>query len=364
MATQGGEVDALRLRAEEALREGEADRWRLLEPRRPHIVENVAFAGSILLCLVLLLLTPAFHLFWIVASFLLYMLNPFVMLIPPGESGARPKKEDLLAYVRLLKDIGAIKDSFMTNTSGIAEIFWNLFFVNSQPLTPGFILIYAVDVLIALILYLRGEFTLKIAALISLQAVAIIAFYGVIWGMKPYSPGFFRKLINLRHDLKAEFGGGAWTALPVLLIIGAGAAFSGTIIIAAMLLPGMTFGRLMDVKEITIIGTLLPVVPILLAQFAIVRSLQGRYSRVLLENVIADKTRTLEEEILPALEEGQEVDPATLASLQRDVTAIRAYRPDTQTLGGYFRVYMIVPNIRLIFEPKKRESEAGHVPGP
>lgn len=356
MDAKDGEADVLRTRVEEVLGEAETDRQKLQEPHRTRTVEVVVLAGSILLCLVLLLLLPAFHLFWIVASFLLYMINPFVMFIPSGERGVRPKKEDILAYISILKDIGAIKDRVRTDTSGIAEIFWNLFFVNCQPLTPGFVLIYAVDVLVALILLLRGEFTPRMAALISLQAVAIIAFYGVIWGMKPYSPGFFRKLINLRHDLKTEFGGGAWTILPVLLIIGAGAAFSGTIIIAAMLLPGMTFGRLMDVEEITLLGTLLPVVPILLAQFVIVRSLQGRYSRTLLEKVIADKIRVIKEEILPALEEGREVSPAARESLIREVTALRVYRPDTHHIGGYFRVYMIVPNIRLIFEQKSERS--------
>ncbi|MDD4254954.1 MAG: hypothetical protein PHP59_06200 [Methanofollis sp.] len=356
MDTKGGEADALWTRTEEAIREAEADRQKLLAPHRVHTIENVVLVGSILLCLILLLLLPAFHLFWIVASFLLYMVHPFVMFIPSGGTGARPKKEDILAYTRILKDIGAIKDSVRANTSGIAEIFWNLFFVNSQPLTPGFILIYAVDILVALILFIRGEFTMKLAALISLQAIAIIAFYGVIWGMKPYSPGFFKKLINLHHDLKTEFGGGAWTILPVLLIIGAGAAFSGTIIIAAMLLPGMTFGRLMDVEEITILGTLLPVVPILLAQFVIVRSLQGRYSRVLLETMIADQIRVLKEDILPKTEEDREISPEARESLGREVTALRAYRPDTHHIGGYFRVYMIVPNIRLIFERKSEES--------
>jgi hypothetical protein len=359
MDTERGDTETLRTHAEEALEEAELDRQKLLEPHRVHTVENVILAASILLCLVLLLLLPAFHLFWIVASFLLYMVHPFVMFIPSGEGGGRPKKEDILAYTSLLKDIGAIKDSVRANKSGIAEIFWNLFFVNSQPLTPGFVLIYAVDILVALVLLIRGEFTPKIAALISLQAVAIIAFYGVIWGMKPYSPGFFRKLINLRHDLKAEFGGGAWTILPVLLIIGAGAAFSGTIVIAAMLLPGMTFGRLMDVEEITILGTLLPVVPILLAQFVIVRSLQGRYSRTLMERLIADKIQVLKEEVLPETEKGREIGPETRESLGREVTALRVYRPDTHHIGGYFRVYMIVPNIRMIFEKKGGESGSG-----
>lgn len=357
MEETGERADDLRRRAEEAIRDAEADRQKLLEPPRTRTVETVVLAGGILLCIILLLLLPAFQLFWIVASFLLYMVNPFVLFIPSGKKETRQKKEDMLAQVAVLKDIGAIKERVKTDKSGIIEVFWNLFFVNSQPLTPGFVLIYAVDILVTVALLVRGEFTLGIAALISLQAAAIIAFYGVIWGMKPYSPGFFGRMITLHRNLRTEFGGGAWAILPVLLIIGAGAAVSGVLVVAAMLLPGMTFGRLMDAEGITVLGTLLPVVPILLTQFVIVRTLQGRYSRILLESVIKDRIRVLKEEILPAAEGDLKNDPAVRESLGREITTLRMYRPETHDLGGYFRIYMIAPDISLIFNPEQDEKD-------
>lgn len=345
MEAAGEEADDLRRRTEEAIRDAEAAKQKLLEPCDTRTVEAAVLAVSILLCLGLLIFLPAFQLFWIVASFLLYMVNPFVMLIPSGKAEKRPRKEDVLAYIAVLKDLGAIKESVKADTSGIVEILWNLFFVNSQPLTPGFVLIYAVDILATLSLFVRGEFTLRIAALISLQAAAIITFYGVIWGTKPYSPGFFRRMVTLHQNLRTEFGGGAWAVLPVLLLIGAGAAVSGVLVVAAMLLPGMTFGRLMDAEGITVLGTLLPVVPILLAQFVILRMLQGRYSRILLESVIKDRIRVLKEEVLPAVEANLDINAAA-----RELTTLKIYRPETHDLGGYFRAYMIVPNIRVIFE--------------
>ncbi|TAJ43413.1 hypothetical protein [Methanofollis fontis] len=344
----------------EALKDAEEYGSALREDRRAGVGERAVITVSVGVILVLLFALPDFFMFWIVASFLLYMVNPFMMFIPSGGAGpALPQRSEITEYIGKLKEIGAIKGAVTSNTSGIIEIVWNLFFINSQPLAPGFWLIYSIDILFALFRAITGKFDLMITLIIAVQSIAIILFYAVIWGMKPYSPGFFRNVIDIRQDVKEGIQGGIRSTVTILAFIGVGAAIAGTLVIAAMLLPGMTLNTLMDFENITLFKSLLPIVPILLAQLIIVRTLQGRASRLLLTDVNQTRVSALRERILPAAEriarssreDGDEYC-AQLEDLENEFMRLSVYRPESHRIGGGFTVYMIVPNLRLILRQK------------
>lgn len=356
-----GEVRPFCTMITEALGQAEAYEKTLKESQKTGKVEGVVLAGAAAAVIILALTHPDFFLFWIIASFLLYMVNPFVMLIPSGRDGPQlPKIEEIKRYTRRLKEVGALKESVTSNTSGIAEVFWNLFFINCQPLAPAFWLIYAIDIVVALAGAATGLFGPRVALLVAVQSLAIIAFYAAIWRVKPYSPGFFRGLIDLRHDVSAGIRGGIRSAVTILMVIGAGAAIAGTLVIAAMLLPGMTFNQLMDLQGISLLQVFLPVVPLLLAQIFTVRYLQGRYSQTLLTGVVRDRRRILKDHLLPAAEalekrsaEGGEVC-SELDRLREQFVRLSMYQPERHCLGGAFTVYIILPNLRLVFTPRGR----------
>jgi len=360
-----GEVESFRTGITEALRQTEEYEKSLIESLKIGKVERVVLAGAAAVVVALALFLPDFFLFWIVASFLLYMVNPFVMFIPSGGGGSPlPNMDEIMAYTRKLKEIGALKGTVASKTSGIAEVFWNLFFINSQPLAPAFWLIYSIDIIVALAGAATGLFGLRVALLVAVQSLAIIAFYAVIWRMKPYSPGFFRSVIDLRHDVRAGIRGGIRSAVTILLVIGVGAAIAGTLVIAAMLLPGMTFNRLMDLEGISLLQSLLPVVPLLLAQIFTVRYLQGKYSQILLSGVIRERVNTLRNQMLPAAEtlqkkaerEGEDVC-GELDELRQQFMRLSMYQPERHRLGGVFTVYIILPNLRLIFTSQERKKK-------
>ncbi|MDK2975474.1 MAG: hypothetical protein PWP08_1845 [Methanofollis sp.] len=347
-----------------ALRQAEEYENNLKESLKPGTIEHVVLASAAAVVVILALLLPDFFLFWIVASFLLYMVNPFVMFIPSGGGGSPlPNMKETLDYIRTLKEIGALKNTVTSNSSTIAEVFWNLFFINSQPLAPAFWLIYSVDIFIALAGAATGQFGLRVTLLVAVQSFAIIAYYAVIWQTKPYSPGFFRSIIDLRDDVRAGIRGGIRSTVTILFFIGVGTAIIGTLVIAAMLLPGLTFNRLMDLEKISLLQNLLPVVPLLLAQIFTVRYLQGKYSRTLLTGIVRERMDTLKNQVLPAAEtlarraeSGGEDICEDLDELRQQFMRLSRYQPGRHCLGGAFTVYIILPNLRLIFAPMEKKA--------
>lgn len=362
------ETAVLRTGVDEALVKAEEYEGRLDDSRGSGMIENIVLGVAVVTVLALALALPDFFLFWIIASFLLYMINPFVMAVPSSGGGmAIPTADEIRAYASRLKGLAKSRGTAASEGSVIVEVFWNLFFINCQPLAPAFWLIYSIDIAIALIGGVTGTFGLRFTLLVAVQSLSIIAFYAVIWCMKPYSPGFFQGVIDLRHDVRAGIKEGIRSAVAILLVIGAGAAIAGTLVIAAMLLPGMTFNKLMDLEGITLLQTLLPVIPILLAQIFIVRYLQGKYSQVLLGGVMKERIRALKGQILPALDDLADRAVQNGADVYEELDELReqflrmvVYQPGRHTLGGAFTVYVIFPNLNLVFRPgngKKRVSD-------
>ncbi|QYZ79736.1 hypothetical protein E2N92_10010 [Methanofollis formosanus] len=362
-----GEAAALRDEVREAVRSAEEyNRGMEAAPQRTW-PESIVLFLAVVTTAALFLFVDGALLFWIVASFYLYMFHPLAMFVPSGGADkAKLSKEDLIEYTRYLRDVGAIKETVTTRRGAVAEVFWNLFFINSQPLAPGFWLIYSLDILFVLILTATGETGWQVAAIVGVQSIAIIAFYIAIWHMKPYSPGFFGRVLGLRHDLKTGIAGGVRSGFVALLVIGGVAAVAGILVVSAMLLPGMTLGRLLDVEAVSRFRTFLPVVPLLLAQFVFLRALQGRYSRSLLLEVNRTEIEGMKEHLLPAAEnlavraETEEDDQEIadeLTGIRKTLIQLSAYRPERHCLGGHFSVYAIVPNIGIILTGKKKRDK-------
>lgn len=361
-----GEAAALRDEVRDAVMSAEDYHQEMQKTPGWTWVETSVLLLAVVTTVALFLFVDGALLFWIVASFYLYMFHPLAMFIPSGESGkGAPRREDLVEYARYLRDVGAIKETVTTRRSAVAEVLWNLFFINSQPLAPGFWLIYSLDVLFALILTATRETGWHVAAIVAMQSGAIIAFYLAIWHMKPYSPGFFGRVLGLRHDLKAGIAGGVRSGFIALLVIGGIAAVAGILIVSAMLLPGMTLGRLLDIEGISRFRTFLPVVPLLLAQFVVLRSLQGRYSMTLLLEVNRAEVQGMKARLLPAAErladrategeDGPEIADE-LTEIRKTLVQLSAYGPERHRLAGHFTVYAIVPNIGIVLTGKKKKE--------
>ncbi len=344
--------------------------------------EKLHWTGLFILAAVLgnivfLAFLPHYMLYWIISSFILYMVNPFILMIPTERSKMSvPDTGVITDFIGLLRDIGITKDSRADQTKTIGKVLWDVFFINSQPLAIGFGLIYGIDILFSLYSgFVADSLEPGTAILITLQSMAIIIFYAAIWHIKPYHSRFSKSIVGMSQDARRKIRTGWRAGLRVVLLVGALGALSGILIISAMLLPGMTLNNFLDSIDYSLGWSLLPTALIFLSQVVVARYLQGAYSKDLLLQIGDDKIRTLREHLLTRLDD-------LAASIQRSGMAddgiateikamsvtylrLRVYKTEYHDLFGFFPVYLVVPDLQIILDRNTAAvRKADHGAGP
>ena len=247
---------------------------------------------------------------------------------------------------------------------------WNLFFINCQPLAPGFFILFSISILFAIADWVQGYLSYDSMLLIIIQSVAIIVFYVAIVLAKPYNYGAFMKLTGIRSQVRETYShGGMKKALQVVLIFAMVAAALGVIFVLVLLTPGFSLGVFVDsAKYVGFYETkILPFIIIFIFQVILVRLVQGMYSRRLVTGFLKDQQETLTEDILfraenlPATLEGlsekeRKNAKEELSELHRAFRRLRLLKSDYHHLGGYFPVYMIVPDVTCILCEDKTED--------
>ncbi|MBA7466725.1 hypothetical protein ES707_01915 [subsurface metagenome] len=334
---------------------------------------------AVLANLFFLLFLPRYMLYWIVSSFILYMVNPFILMIPTGGGKmALPDGKAIREFLRSIRGTGGVPFLMAGDMRAFGKVLWDTFFINCQPLAAGFGLIFGIDVLFALFSgYVAGFFEPGTAALITLQSLAIILFYTGVWYVKPYTTSFFLSLDVMRVSMQEKVRAGWRAAMRAVLLVTALGAASGVLAISAMLLPGMTLSTFLASVDLALGWSLLPIAAIFTSQVVIARYLQGAYSRELLLQVgdykkfhvwregilnqLATLPKTLEEIPTP----GHLVDlMVELKRMQSDYRRMKLYTSEYHDLFGFFPVYLVLPDIRLILDrsrdvPRESAPEPG-----
>ncbi|MDN7025318.1 hypothetical protein FGU65_10505 [Methanoculleus sp. FWC-SCC1] len=343
--------------------------------------EKLHWTGLFILAAVLgnvvfLLFLPQYMLYWIISSFILYMVNPFILMIPTERSKMSvPDPGAITEFVGLLRDIGIAKDSRSDQTKTIGKVLWDVFFINSQPLAIGFGLIYGINILFSLYSgFIAGSLEPGAAILITLQSLAIIVFYAAIWHMKPYHSRFSKSIIGMSQDARKKIRTGWRAGLRVVLLVGALGALSGILVISAMLLPGMTLNNFLDSIDYSLGWNILPTALIFLSQVIIARYLQGAYSKQLLLQIGDDKIQTLRDHLLTRLDglaasvqgSGGADDSiaADIRAMSVGYLRLRVYKTEYHDLFGFFPVYLVVPDLQIILDRntaavRKADRDAG-----
>ncbi len=309
--------------------------------------------AALLVNIIFLIFLPRYLLYWIISSFILYMVNPFILMIPTNRTKATlPDRKTITEFAGVLRDIGVAKESRADQTKTIGKVLWDVFFINSQPLAIGFGLIYGLDILFSLHSgFIVGSLDRTAAMLITLQSLAIIIFYAVIWHIKPYNPRFFNSLVGMGQDVRKKIRTGWRQGMRVVLFVGALAAVSGVLVISAMLLPGMTLNTFLDSIDYSLGWSLLPIILIFLSQVIIARYLQGAYSKELLLQVGDNKIQIFRDEILHRLTKlprtPQEIEsPGSLDPLMAEARiAQRRIPPDEGLQSGVPRPLRTLPGL-------------------
>ena len=319
---------------------------------------------AVLANLFFLLVLPHFMLYWIVSSFILYMVNPFILMIPTGDGKTTFRGgETAREILRSVRETGGVSYLMAHDARAFAKIFWDIFFINSQPLAAGFGLVFSINVLFAAVsVCVAGFLEPGTAVLITLQSLAITLFYAGIWHVKPYTTSFFLSLDEIRTDLQEKIRVGWRAAMRVALLVAALGAVSGILAVSAMLLPGITLSTFLASVDPVLGWSFLPIFAIFASQIVIVRYLQGTYSRELFLHVGGYKVHALQDGILRRLatfpkntDEVVDLDHLTdlmeeLSWMRSDFRRMKMYTSDCHSLFGFLPVYLVLPDITVILD--------------
>jgi hypothetical protein len=346
-------IDRLIQQTEEEIRYERAERTILLQSDENRNISRLMTIDLVLLNILLFFLLDNYMIDWITASFLLYAVNPFIMLIPSSRGSIGPtRRKGIREYLATLRQIELYK-----NKGTLGRILWNAFFINSQPLAIGFSLVYCVNIIFTLV-YGLGP----IADLVLFQSIAIIIFYLGIWYLKPYSADFLDTLLDIRTGIYQRIHTEEEQLWKVFLSIGTLATLVIVVIIAAMLLPGFTLNVVLDAREAIRGLGIVPVLVVLVSQALMVRFSQGAHSRRMIINLKERKSEVLNNFVdIPLriyrskLEKGQldavEAFIAEFSDIRDAYISSRVYKTTSQDLLGFFPVYLMVPDPDVILNP-------------
>ena len=319
-------------------------------PQGNRLLSILLVVDLVLANVLLWLVVPDYEMFWITASLFLYVVNPFLLLIP--SSGAPAGEGASSPPARLMERFGG--SALAEHRWTIAKIFWNAFFINSQPLAPAFMAIYSLNILFALI----GSEGLT-RWLIIFQSAAILVFYLAIAVFKPYTGDFLDSVIGIQDTVTDKIHSHIEPLWKVVLPIGLIAGVVAIVLISAMLLPGFTLGVIWN-SEQTVNGVgFIPVLLILASQIVLARYAQGAASRRLVRQLRVRKIELLNTDVLAPLEVYQSrvarAQPGVLEQFSQNFAGIRAtfislkiYRMLPQDLAGLLPIHVVVPDLNLV----------------
>jgi hypothetical protein len=313
-------------------------------------LSRLLVADLVLANLLLWLVLADYALYWITASFFLYVAYPFLVLIPSA-GGSAPGAADGPTRGLAERFGGA---ELTEHRWTIAKIFWNSFFINLQPLAPAFLVIYSLNILFAL--FRAGGST---GWLVVFQSAAILVFYIAIAVFKPYTGGFLDSVMGLQITVSAKMHRRVEPLWKIALPIGLAAGVVAIVLIAAMLLPGFTLGVIWRSEETVSGAGFVPVLFVLASQVFLVRYAQGAASGRLIRRLRERKIEILARHVLAPLEAFRNQlarsEPGVLDRFAQEFAAIRAtflsskvYQMQVQDLGGLLPIHVVVPNLELV----------------
>lgn len=298
--------------------------------------------------------------YWIVSSFIFLMLNPFLMLLPAGNK-RHDRKPLKTAIHEIRENVKQNADILYHERTDISEIGWNVFFLNTQPLAPGLILIFMINITLSIY---GGIITHQIRfgsmIIVIFVSIMIMLFYTFIQYARPYSPGFFGNLLDIPSKYHRKRNEGILPAFKFAFFIAFAAALSGIVIIAAIFYPRLAIEHVVISEKINFLEfSIMVMIVIFISQLLLVRFMQSRYSMMLMLGMCEYMKHLLKDIILRDLEDlPRSVDALTeeekngimerLLDIKVNIAKTTVYRHMYRTRFGLFPVFFIYPDIDLI----------------
>ena len=344
---------------ESSLVQEEVDNLSLFSLKLKYTTMIIALAAITLLFI--FIRSPVnFFIYWLVSAFVFLIINPFIFLLPTGrERSVNSVKVNEFSAKGIYNDLKGSLKILMRERKLFAEFGWKLFFINCQPLAPGFIGIFSAGIVFGTLLFVGDVFDRFTYGTLIVQCFAIIVFYTGIWFVKPYSNDFMSGLLGMGERVKENYRSGYATFFKYILIVAVFAAVGGVVMLLALLLPGFTLGRIMEdgsEMEFKVVFFII----VFVSQVILVRYIQGGSSRTTVENFLRVKQiglETLRNKVYSLETAGagdmDEMDPETagvLVSAERSAVEMNLFRTDYHNFAGYFPVCLISPNIKMLLK--------------
>jgi hypothetical protein len=177
---------------------------------------------------------------------------------------------------------------------------------------------------------------------------------------------FFASLRNMNLRIRIA----AKRTWKVIIIIAGITSVIGVIVITAMILPGFTLGQITSGQDYIAREGILPIIGIFITQVMFLRLFQGVHSRLMLLELSKKKEHLLREHILGNADTGG--TPADAPDYMAEeqcgydhkrhiFTVMKMYDQSEHAIFGLFPIFMIVPDLSIIFNPGNLSILESHV---
>jgi hypothetical protein len=328
---------------------------KLQEPRNHDKYGHILSFLLTSMIIVLIFMQNSIFIVWLIIAILLYSYNFIIMLIPTTTERIRPDDKDMAPVINKEKKWLALRLLLKKRKLAI-EIGLTILLGGLVPLSLSFSIIFGLALFFAvyfgfLVHIIAGQAML----LIVVQIAFIILFYLLMVFLEPQAQGITKIAISYKEKFdEAKVKGRKAYYLIVLSMIGL-ITVAGVLVIGAMLLPGFILPSFYEEMSLFPQVDLSIIILVFISQLVIMRHFQGIMSRWMAINLIKNRIRDLNKEVLGRLailetapdDEGVAV---SLRYLRKKYYSIVIYDIVQQDIFGYSPVYLVGPRLRYVLD--------------
>lgn len=322
--------------------------------------------GLIVVNVMLFFSLPYYPLYWIVASFFLYMYYFIVLLFPTTRRVRTPAEKKKGVRPKPWSGMGrGVRGVIRRGKKAVVVAFWNSFFIGTQTLARGIILILAFSIAFAIFNLATGVLDTYSVSVITLQAGAIAGYYYVIAHWRPYSKDFMRTVARVKVARRAKV---RWQAyLKGVIVVLVLLTVFGAFLVTAIFFPRRSLDAVLDHISADYGPVLIGLVVIFSSQFVFVRFIQGFDSARVTSQFIIAKLTFLRGDILAGLKQGERYGEgperaASFRSLQARFRVSRIYKVVYKDIFGILPTYPIIVDFKAILDEDVAEALSEEIP--
>jgi hypothetical protein len=278
------------------------------------------------------------------------------LLIPTSPGAAHLQKPEIAKFHAWLWDNG-----IRSGTHQFTRVFINAFFMNCRTLTYPFILLFSIDIIFTLIIWYAGRVPTGITLFVVLQSLIIIAFYGLVGKIEPFTAEFAKNIDRIRNRLSRDLPPVIISLLFLTGILSVVFLFLTTII----LLPGITLNTFLfgsGLKQLAHLVLLLGILAV--SQYFIIRTLHGERSRVMAERLMDYRElllRSLAQDVEREKITGTARDAESRYEMTTRLLESRIYRIKCNSLLGAFPVYVMDLDFSVMMDTTTLTAIKGYI---